>query len=46
MQLLPLRPLLHDEQCKDGGIAFQHELQLQQIFPLLCPKPYNHQIKP
>jgi hypothetical protein len=28
MQLLHLQPLLHDEQCKNGGIASQPELQL------------------
>jgi hypothetical protein len=39
--LLYLQPLLHDEQCIDGGVAFQPKLHLQQIFPLLCPKPYK-----
>jgi len=34
--------LLHDEQFTNGSIAFQPELHLQQIIPLLCPKPYKH----
>jgi hypothetical protein len=42
MQLLHLQPLLHDEQCKDGGIAFQPELHLQQIGPLFGPEPCKH----
>jgi len=42
MQLLHLQPLLHDEQCKNGGVASQHELHLPQIGPLFDPKPYKH----
>jgi hypothetical protein len=42
MQLLHLQPLLHDEQCKDGGVASQPELHLQQIGPLFGPEPYKH----
>ncbi len=42
MQLLHLQPLLHDEQCKNGGVASQPELHLQQIGPLFGPKPYKH----
>jgi hypothetical protein len=34
--------LLHDEQCKDGGIASQPELHLQQTGPLFGPEPYKH----
>jgi hypothetical protein len=34
--------LLHDEQCKNGGVASQPELQLQQIGPLFGPEPYKH----
>jgi hypothetical protein len=34
--------LLHDEQCKDGGVASQPELHLQQIGPLFGPEPYKH----
>jgi hypothetical protein len=37
-----LQPFLHDEQCIDGGVASQPELHLQQILPLLSPKPYKH----
>ncbi len=42
MQLLHLQPLLHDEQCKNGDVAFQPELHLQQIGPLFGPEPYKH----
>jgi hypothetical protein len=42
MQLLHLQPLLHDEQCKNGGVASQPELHLQQIGPLFSSKPYKH----
>jgi hypothetical protein len=42
MQLLHLQPLLHDEQCKNGGIAYQPELHLQQTGPFFGPKPYKH----
>ncbi len=42
MQLLHLQPLLHDEQCKIGGVAFQLELYLQQIFPVFSPEPFKH----
>jgi len=34
--------LLHDEQCKNGGVASQPELHLQQTGPLFGPKPYKH----
>jgi len=34
--------LLHDNQCIDGGVAFQPELHLQQTFPLLSLDPYKH----
>jgi hypothetical protein len=34
--------LLHDEQCKIGGVASQLELHLQQTRPLFGPKPYKH----
>jgi hypothetical protein len=34
--------LLHDKRCIDGDVASQHELQLQQTLPLLCPKRYKH----
>jgi hypothetical protein len=37
-----LQPLLHDEQCTNGGVVFQPKLHLQQTVPLLCPKPYKH----
>jgi len=37
-----LHPLLHDEKCIDGGVAFQPKSHLQQTFPLLSPKPYKH----
>jgi hypothetical protein len=37
-----MQPLLHDEQCKDGGVASQPELQLQQTGPLFGPEPYKH----
>jgi hypothetical protein len=33
---------LHDEQCTNGEVASELELHLQQILPLLCPKPYKH----
>jgi len=42
MQLLHLQPLLHDKQCKNGDIAFQPELHLQQALPLFGPEPYKH----
>jgi len=42
MQLLHLQPLLHDELCKDGGVASQPELHLQQTGPLFGPEPYKH----
>jgi hypothetical protein len=42
MQLLHLQPLLHDEQCKNGGVAFQPELHSPQIGPLFGPEPYKH----
>jgi hypothetical protein len=38
-----LQFLLHDEQCKDGGVASQPELHLQQTGPLFDPEPYKHQ---
>jgi hypothetical protein len=34
--------LLHDEQCIDGGIAFQPKVHLQQTLLLFCPKFYKH----
>jgi hypothetical protein len=34
--------MLHDEQCKDGGVASQPELHLQQTGPLFGPEPYKH----
>jgi hypothetical protein len=37
-----LQPLLHDEQCIDGDVAFQPKLHLQQTLRLLCPEPYKH----
>ncbi len=40
--MLHLQPLLHDEQCGNGGIAFQLKLHLQQTFPLLSLQPYKH----
>jgi hypothetical protein len=46
MQLLHLQPLLHDEQCTNGGIASQPELQLQQILPMFGPNPINTQKPP
>jgi hypothetical protein len=42
MQLLHLKPLLHDEQCKNGGVASQPELHLQQTFPVFSPELYKH----
>jgi len=42
MQLLHLQPLLHDEQCKNGGVASQPELHLSQIGPLFGPEPYKY----
>jgi hypothetical protein len=42
MQLLHLQPLLHDEQCKNGGVAFQLELHLEQTRPLFGLEPYKH----
>jgi hypothetical protein len=42
MQLLYLYPLLHDEQCKNGGVKFQPELHLQQTGLLFGPEPYKH----
>jgi hypothetical protein len=42
MQLLHLQPLLHDEQCKNGGVASQPELHLPQTLPLFGPEPYKH----
>jgi hypothetical protein len=42
MQLPHLQPLLHDEQCKNGGVASQPELHLQRTGPLFGPKPYKH----
>jgi hypothetical protein len=42
MQLLHLQPLLHDEKCKNGGIASQPKLQLQQTLPVFGPEPYKH----
>jgi hypothetical protein len=33
---------MHDEQCRNGGIASQPELHLQQIIPLLSHEPYKH----
>jgi hypothetical protein len=43
MQLLHLQPLLHDEQCTNGDVASQPELQLQQTSHVFGPKPYKHQ---
>jgi hypothetical protein len=37
-----LQPLLHDEQCKNGGIASQPELHLPQTGPFFGPEPYKH----
>jgi hypothetical protein len=37
-----LQPLLHDEQCKNGGVAFQPELNLQQTLHVFGPEPYKH----
>jgi hypothetical protein len=37
-----LQPLLHDEQCKNGGIASQPELQLPQTLLVFGPEPYKH----
>jgi hypothetical protein len=34
--------LLHDEQCKNGSVASQPKLDLQQTHPFLSPKPYKH----
>jgi hypothetical protein len=42
MQLLHLQPLLHDEQCKNGGVASQLELHLQQTLPVFGLEPYKH----
>jgi hypothetical protein len=42
MQLLHLQPLLHDEQCTNGGVASQLELQLQQTLPMFGLEPYKH----
>jgi hypothetical protein len=42
MQLLHLQPLLHDEQCKDGGVASQPKLHLQQTGFLFGLEPYKH----
>jgi hypothetical protein len=42
MQLLHLQPLLHDEQCKNGGVASQPKLHLQQTRPLFGHEPYKH----
>jgi hypothetical protein len=42
MQLLHLQPLLHDEQCKNGGIASQPELHLQQTLLVFGLEPYKH----
>jgi hypothetical protein len=42
MQLLHLQPLLHDEQCKNGSVASQLELQLQQTLLVFGPEPYKH----
>ncbi len=42
MQLLHLQPLLHDEECKNGGVASQPELHLQQTGPLFGHEPYKH----
>jgi hypothetical protein len=36
------KTLLHDEQCKDGSVAFQLELHLQQTGPLFGSEPYKH----
>jgi hypothetical protein len=48
-QLLNLQPL-HDEECKNGDVASQPKLHLQQTRPFFGPEPYkhpkNHQIKP
>jgi hypothetical protein len=33
--------LLHDEQCKNGGVASQPELHLQQILPVFVLNPIN-----
>jgi hypothetical protein len=34
--------LLHDEQCINGGIASQPELQLPQTLIVFGPEPYKH----
>jgi hypothetical protein len=33
---------LHDEQCINGGVAFQLELQLPQTLHVFGPEPYKH----
>jgi hypothetical protein len=40
--MLHLQPLLHDKQCRNGGVTSQPKLHLQQIIPLLSPQPYKH----
>jgi len=42
MQLPHLQPLLHDEQCINGGVASQLELQLPQTLHVFGPEPYKH----
>jgi hypothetical protein len=37
-----LQLLMHDEECRNGDVASQLELHLQQNFPLLSPQPYKH----
>jgi hypothetical protein len=34
--------LLHDEQCKNGCVTSQPELQLQQTLFVFGPEPYKH----
>jgi len=46
MQLMHLQPLLHDEQCTNGGVAFQPKLHLQQTLPVFGLEPYKHQKPP
>jgi hypothetical protein len=40
--MLQLQPLLYDEQCRNGRVAFQPELHLEQTFLLLSLQTYKH----
>jgi hypothetical protein len=42
MQLLHLQSLLHDEQYKNGNVASQLELHLQQTLLIFGLEPYKH----